>query len=36
MIIDGAYVGRQVTGEVKTIATARRLAERVIQAHLGA
>jgi AcrR family transcriptional regulator len=36
MIIDGTYVGRQVTGDEATIATARRLAERTIDAHLGA
>ena len=35
MIIDGTYVGRQVTGDTGTIETARGLAERVIQAHLG-
>jgi hypothetical protein len=35
MIIDGAYVGRQVTGDKNTISTARRLAKRVIEAHLG-
>jgi AcrR family transcriptional regulator len=36
MIIDGAYIGRVVTGDPETISTARRLAERVIQSHLGA
>jgi AcrR family transcriptional regulator len=36
LIIEGTYVSRQVTGRRETIATARRLAERAIQAHLGA
>lgn len=35
MIIDGTYVSRVVTGQRDTIATARRLAERVIESHLG-
>jgi AcrR family transcriptional regulator len=34
MIMDGAYVGRQVMGEPGTIRIARGLAERAIQAHL--
>jgi len=35
MIIDAAYVGRVVTSDSSTIETARRIAERVIQSHLG-
>jgi AcrR family transcriptional regulator len=35
MIIDAAYVGRVVTSDSSTIETARRLADRVIQSHLG-
>lgn len=35
MIMDGAYVARQVTGDPGVIATARRLADRVIREHLG-
>jgi AcrR family transcriptional regulator len=35
MIIDAAYVGRVVTNRSSVIATARRLAERVIESHLG-
>jgi hypothetical protein len=35
MIIDGAYVCRQVTGQPDTIEIARRLADRTIEAHLG-
>jgi hypothetical protein len=35
MMMDGTYVGRQVTGDAQTIEGARGLAERVIQAHLG-
>ena len=34
MIIDATYVGRVVTGDRGTIETARRLADRSIQAHL--
>ena len=34
LIMDGAYVGRQVGASTDTIHTARRLAERVISAHL--
>jgi AcrR family transcriptional regulator len=35
MIIDATYVGRVVTGGDDALSTARRMAERVIQAHLG-
>jgi AcrR family transcriptional regulator len=35
MVMDGAYVGKQVTGDASTIQTARALADRVIQSHLG-
>ena len=35
MIMEGAYVTRQVTGKPETIAVARRLADRVLDAHLG-
>lgn len=35
MIMDGAYVGRQITGDGATITTARRLADHVIRSHLG-
>jgi AcrR family transcriptional regulator len=35
MIIDATYVGRVVTGDPGVIATARRMAERVIESHLG-
>lgn len=35
LIIEGAYVTRHVSGNPHTIAIARRLAERVIEAHLG-
>lgn len=35
MIMDGAYVTRQVTGDPETIDVARQLAERSIQTHLG-
>jgi len=35
MIMDGAYVGKQVTGDAATIETARRIADRVIRSHLG-
>jgi AcrR family transcriptional regulator len=34
MIIEGAYVTRQVTGNPRTSAVARRIAERVLAAHL--
>ncbi|MCI0357312.1 MAG: TetR/AcrR family transcriptional regulator [Planctomycetaceae bacterium] len=34
LVMEGAYVTRQVTGNRDTIAIARRLAERVIGAHL--
>jgi AcrR family transcriptional regulator len=34
MIMEGAYVTRQVTGKRETIEVARRLANRVIDAHL--
>jgi hypothetical protein len=34
MMMDGTYVGRQVTGDTQTIEVARGLAERVIQAQL--
>jgi AcrR family transcriptional regulator len=36
MVIDGAYVVRQVTGSSESLAVARRLAERVIGEYLGA
>jgi AcrR family transcriptional regulator len=36
MVMEGAYVTRQVTGEPSTIAIARRVANRVIAAHLPA
>jgi len=36
LIIEGTYVSRQVSGRREVIATSRRLAERAIQAHLGA
>lgn len=36
MIMEGAYVTRQVTHNPQTIAIARRLAERTIDSHLGA
>jgi len=35
LIIDATYVGRVVTGNGSVLATARRMAERVIQSHLG-
>jgi AcrR family transcriptional regulator len=35
MIIDATYVGRVVTGERTPLEIARRMAERVIQSHLG-
>jgi hypothetical protein len=35
MIMEGAYVTRQVTCNPKTIVIARRLAERTIASHLG-
>lgn len=35
LIMDGAYVGRQVSGDPTTIDTAHRLADLVIAAHLG-
>jgi AcrR family transcriptional regulator len=35
LIIDATYVGRVVTGDSAVLATARRMAERVIQSHLG-
>jgi AcrR family transcriptional regulator len=35
MIMEGAYVTRQVTCNPQTIAIARRLAERTIDSHLG-
>jgi AcrR family transcriptional regulator len=35
LIIDAAYVGRVVTSSSGVIQTARRLAERVIQSHVG-
>jgi hypothetical protein len=35
MIIDATYVGRVVTGDRSAISTARRMAERLIQSHLG-
>ena len=34
LVMEGAYVTRQVTGDKETIAIARRVAERVIAAHL--
>ena len=34
LIMDGAYVGRQIGATPDTLHTARRLAERVIRAHL--
>lgn len=34
MVMEGAYVTRQVTGDPQTIAIARRVADRVIAAHL--
>lgn len=36
MIIDATYVGRVITGERTPLEIARRMAERVIQSHLGA
>lgn len=36
LVMEGAYVTRHVTGNCQTIAIARRLAERVIDAHLPA
>ncbi len=36
LVMEGAYVTRQVTGDPQTIAIARRVAERVITAHLAA
>jgi AcrR family transcriptional regulator len=36
LIIEGVYVTRQVTGRPEAIAIARRLADRVLDAHLGA
>jgi AcrR family transcriptional regulator len=35
LVMEGAYVTRQVTGDRRTADIARRLAERVIDAHLG-
>lgn len=35
LVIEGAYVTRQVTGAPETIAVARRVAQRVIETHLG-
>jgi len=35
LLIDATYVGRVVTGSPAVLATARRMAERVIQSHLG-
>lgn len=35
LLMDGAYVTRQVTGDAGAVATARRLANRAIDAHLG-
>jgi hypothetical protein len=34
LIMEGAYVTRQVTGDKKSIDVARRLADLVIAAHL--
>jgi hypothetical protein len=34
MIIEGAYVTRQVTGSPQTIAIARRIMDRVLAANL--
>lgn len=34
LLMDGAYVTRQVTGNPRAVAIARRLAERAIDAHL--
>ncbi len=34
LIVEGAYVTRQVTGKQKTVDIARRVAERVIAAHV--
>jgi hypothetical protein len=36
LVMEGAYVTRQVTGDKETIAIARRVADRVIAAHLPA
>jgi AcrR family transcriptional regulator len=36
LIMEGAYVTKHVTGNIDTIAIARRLAERVLAAHLPA
>jgi len=35
LIIDATYMGRVVTGDSSILATARRMADRVIAAHLG-
>jgi AcrR family transcriptional regulator len=35
LLMEGAYVTRQVTGGQETIGVARRVAERVLQSHLG-
>ncbi|MFI5393023.1 MAG: TetR/AcrR family transcriptional regulator [Myxococcota bacterium] len=36
LVMEGAYVTRQVTGDATTIAVARRVAAAVIESHLGA
>jgi hypothetical protein len=36
LIMEGAYVTKHVTGNIDTIAIARRLAERALAAHLPA
>ncbi len=36
LVMDGAYVTRHVTARADTVATARRIAERVIRDHLAA
>jgi hypothetical protein len=35
LIMEGAYVRRQVSGDPQTLAIARRLADRAIAAHCG-